>query len=92
MIYIRLCRESHKIVCSAAHICNKFYAKMCTSKHCTNKNKIFLYLPGMDSTNIKLVPCSILDFLSVQLLKHLNEIPSFAQTFKRVSYSLTLTK
>jgi len=36
----------------------------------------------MDSTNIKLVPCSILNFLSVQLLKHLNEIPSFCPNFQ----------
>jgi len=46
------------------------------------KTKAFLYLPGIDSTNMKYVPCSILDSLSVQLIKHVNEMPSFSQTFK----------
>jgi len=31
-----LCQESHKFVCSTAHICNmqKLYGKTCSSKHC----------------------------------------------------------
>jgi len=44
----------------------------------------------MDSTKLKYVRCSILDSLSVQLIKQINETPSFAQTFKRVIYSSTL--
>jgi len=33
----------------------------------------------------------MLDYFSVQLIKHINEMPSFAQTFKWVSYSSALT-
>jgi len=36
----------------------------------------------MYSTNMKYVPCSILDFLSVVFVKNIIEIPSFVQTFK----------
>jgi len=46
------------------------------------KNTDFLYLPGMDSANMKQFPCSKLDSHSVQLIKHANEMPFFAQTFK----------
>jgi len=48
------------------------------------KNKSFSVraLPGMDFTNKKWVPKGILDYLSVQLIMHNNEISSFAQTFK----------
>jgi len=31
----------------------------------------------MDSTNMKYVSCSMLDFLNVQLIKHINERPFF---------------
>jgi len=41
-----------------------------------------MYLPGMDYTDMKQVPCSILESLSVQFVKHINEMPSFAKTFK----------
>jgi len=30
-----ICRESHNIVCSTAHVCNKSYGKMYSSKHCS---------------------------------------------------------
>ena len=34
------------------------------------KQNTFLHLPCMDSTNLELMPCSKLDSVRVQLIKH----------------------
>jgi len=77
----------------ALQIFCSFWHSICSSKHSSENKKAFLYLLGMDSTRLKWVPCSILDYLSVrvQSIKHINKMPSFAQTFKGVSYSSNLT-
>jgi len=36
LFVLQLCRESHKIVCSTADVCNKLHGKMYSSKHCSN--------------------------------------------------------
>jgi len=57
--------------------------------------KAFLCVPGMDSSHMKLVPCSILDSFSVQLIKYigLNGMPSFPQlSSESVTHQLSQTK
>jgi len=60
---------------------------------CKIKSTAFLYQPGMDSTNVKNMACSILDSHSVQLIKHVNEI-SFLHKLSSgsVTYQLSHTK
>jgi len=43
------------------------------------KTKDFLYLPFMESANMKLAPCSTLDSLSLQITKHVIGMPSCAK-------------
>ena len=71
------CRGFHNIVCSTAHT---VYARNSIA-NCVHPNTVlkikhtaFLYLPDMGSTYRKMMPCNILHYLSVQRIKHINEI------------------
>ena len=64
----------------------------CVHPNTVVKTKAFLYLPSMSFINMKLAPYSILHSISIQLIKLINEMPSFAQIFKWVSHQLSQTK
>ena len=71
--------------------CKKCMAK-CVHPNTAVKTQAFMYLPGMSYVNMKTkMPCIILDSFSVHIVNHINRMPSYAQTFKRVSYLPSLT-
>jgi len=90
-----LCRESHNTVCSTAHICDRqktvWQNVFIQTMYKIKKQKLFCTCLAWTLLiwNGCPMPYSI---PSVQLIKHANEMPSFALTFKRVSCSSTLTK
>jgi len=56
---------------------------VCSFKYCSeHSKKAFLYFPCTGSTNMMYVPCSILDYLRKQLIKHINVMLSIAQILK----------
>ena len=68
---------------------------MCSSEHCSYckmKNKSVSVLAWHELTDMKWVPCGILDSLSVQF-EHINEITSYARpSGESVTHQLSQTK